>query len=234
MIAALALSFALLLPFPIVTADGCADVSVIGARGSGQVGYGSQVGDVVAGIVSDAERIGLSVDDTPLDYPAISLADSFGLALFTGEYDRSVETGVTALTGELDRIRADCPSSRIVLIGYSQGAQVIKQTMASRPPIDRIESVVLLGDPTRDIVQSGLTRLGDLAIVNPGSLGALTIADHIRPVSIDVCAVADSICSGAGINFQGHIDGYTETYESVAPLLAPRLDELALRFQGFL
>ena len=234
MIPALVLTLALLTPFQTVPSGDCPDLFVIGARGSGQIGYGQQVGDVVQGIVTDAERNGLTVDDVPLDYPAISLADSFGLALFTGEYNRSVDTGVDALSTRLDEIRTTCPSTRVALVGYSQGAQVIKQSMLGRPPIDRIQSVILLGDPTRDVIQSGLARLGDPSIINPGSLGAVIIADHIRPFAVDVCAVADSICSGAGINFQGHIDGYSDTYSQVAPFVTDRLSNLAARFHRFL
>ncbi len=233
MIPALALIVALLSPFQIATPANCPDVLVIGARGSGQTGYGEQVGGVVRGIVSDVGRAGLTVKDVSLDYPAISLADSFGLALFTGEYDRSVDTGVAALTAELDALRTACPTSRVVLVGYSQGAQVIKKTMLARPPVDRVESVILLGDPTRDTVQTGLFRLGDKAIVNPGSLGAVNIASHIRPLAIDVCAVNDAVCSGSGLNFQGHLDGYADTYSEIGPLLSARLADLALRYRRF-
>ena len=232
MIPALALVLALLTPFQTANVEGCPDIRVVGARGSGQLGYGEQVGGIVKGVVSDAERSGLDVDEVVLDYPAISLADSFGLALFTGEYDRSVETGVGALAAELDAVRSECPGTRVVLVGYSQGAQVIKRTMLDRPPVDRIEAVILLGDPTRDILQMGLSRLGDLTTDAPGSLGAVDIASHIRPLAIDVCAFNDSVCSGAGINFQGHLEGYADTYSEVGPLLARRLGELALRTRG--
>jgi pimeloyl-ACP methyl ester carboxylesterase len=234
MIPTVALVLALLSPFHTVTAEGCPDIHVVGARGSGQQGYGEQVGGIVKGIVADAERDGLDVDDVVLDYPAISLAESFGFALFTGEYDRSVETGVDALTAELDALRATCPTTRVILIGYSQGAQVIKQTMLARPPVDRIESVILLGDPTRDVLQVGLARFGDVMILNPGSLGAVDIASHIRPISIDVFALNDSVCSGAGINFQGHLDGYADTYAEIGPLLAQRLNGLVPRYRSFL
>lgn len=233
MIPAIALALALLSPFQAVTSEGCPDIRVVGARGSGQQGYGQQVGEIVKGVVADAQRSGLYVDDVVLDYPAISLADSFGFALFTGEYDRSVETGVEALTTELDAVRTNCPTTGVVLIGYSQGAQVIKQTMLGRPPVDHIESVILLGDPTRDVLQRGLARLGDTSIVAPGSLGAVDIADLIRPLAIDVCAINDSVCSGGGINFQGHLDGYIDTYAEIAPLLATRFTDLAFRHRGF-
>ena len=233
MLAAVALVLMLATPFQTVIAEGCPDIAIVGARGSGQQGYGEQVGDVVRGLVDDAQRIGLNAKDAPLDYPAISLADSFGLALFTGEYDRSVATGVEALTGELERLRSQCPTTGVVLVGYSQGAQVIKQTMLSRAPLDRIVSVILLGDPTRDVLQTGYSRLGDKTITAPGSLGALTLANHIRPLAIDVCAVNDAVCSGAGINFQGHLQGYSDTYAEVRPLLVQRLADLVLRHRGY-
>ncbi len=234
MFASLAIVLSLLSPLLSGVADGCPDYQIIGARGSGQAGYGTQVGGVVDDVEGTLIGAGYNVESIALDYPAISLVDSFGLALFTGEYDASVDKGVAALSARLDTAANVCPGTGIILVGYSQGAQVIKRTMAERPPVDRIVSVVLLGDPTRDILQSGLVRLGAPFIESEGSLGGFPIPDQIRPLTVDVCAVDDSVCSNAGLNFSGHIDGYNDAYDSIGPYVEARFAEFAPRYRRYL
>ena len=234
MLASLALVLSLLSPLLGGAADGCPDYQIIGARGSGQAGFGTQVGGVVEDLEETLARAGYDVESIPLDYPAISLVDSFGLALFTGEYDASVDKGVTALAARLDTAANVCPGTGIILVGYSQGAQVVKRTMADRPPVDRIVSVVLLGDPTRDILQSGLVRLGAPFIESEGSLGGFPIPDQIRPLTVDICAVDDSVCSNSGFSFSGHIEGYDDAYESIGPYVEARFAEFAPRYRRFL
>ena len=67
--------------------EGCPDVHIIGARGSGQPsGYGEQVAPVVEALVAGISATGRSVTDEPLDYPAISISDSFGVFFRTSRY----------------------------------------------------------------------------------------------------------------------------------------------------
>jgi cutinase len=207
-----ALIVALLIPVQHADVVGCEDVYVIGVRGSGQTGYGDQVGTVVVDTVANVRQTGLSAGDHSLDYPAISIADSFGLALLNGDYTRSVAAGADRLLSDLDAIREQCPLTQIVLVGYSQGAQVIKMAMEDRPPIDRITAVVLLADPTREVLQRGILRLG-AALDGSGAFGSISLPDHLRTVTVDACAVGDGICGNGG--FLSHIDGYEELADSV-------------------
>ena len=195
---------------------GCSDVQIVGVRGSGQSGYGEQVGDVVRTLERDIGASGRSVSAVALEYPAISISDSFGLVLLTGEYDRSVAAGMAELRLTVDDVTDSCRETQIVLIGYSQGAQVIKQTMENTVPDARIASVVLLADPTRDPSQFGLTRLGDSENERGGSFGAVALPGYLRTVAVDVCVDADGICERGVFGFFAHTDGYAAFSEIVA------------------
>ncbi len=122
----------------------CADVFIIGARGSGQpAGFGAQAEPVVEAIEEGLRGSGLIVESAPLDYPAVSISESFGLVLLNGGYDRSVRAGAIELISELAGISRECPRSEVVLVGYSQGAQAIKSALEDLPPRHRIAAVAV-------------------------------------------------------------------------------------------
>ena len=224
-LAALMLVVSLVFPAP-VRSDGCPDVQVIGIRGSGQpAGFGAQVGPVVEAVERALAATGRSVDSAALEYPALSLADSFGLALFTGEYDASVRAGADALLAEFADVALACPGTRFVVIGYSQGAQVAKAALADAVPSQRIAAVVLLADPTRDPAQPGIVRLGDPAGLRPGAFGAVPLPDHLRSVAIDVCAPGDGVCERGRTALLAHTEGYADAPDTVVPWLVAELDD---------
>ncbi|MFV2000005.1 MAG: cutinase family protein [Acidimicrobiia bacterium] len=211
-----------LLPVPSVgTAGECAAVQIIGVRGSGQSGYGQQVGGVVADLERRISDTGRSVLASALDYPAISVSDSFGLVLLNGEYEASVRRGADSLRIAIDDISTRCPDTQIVLVGYSQGAQVIKVAMENTLPEVRIGAVGLLADPTREPSQPGVVRLGGRSGLRGGSFGAIPLPGYLRPVTVDVCAPEDSICERGGFGFVAHVEGYAGFSETVALRLMP-------------
>lgn len=221
--AVLALIVALLVPVPGSTT--CPDVHVIGVRGSGQpAGFGSQVAPVVESIVETVDASGRATTSEALEYPAISVSDSLGLVLLTGEYASSVLAGVDALDDRLADIASGCPSTEIVLVGYSQGAQVIKQALADSLPVHRLAGIVLLADPTRDPSQSGIARLGDPGVAAEGAFGAVPLPDHARVVTIDVCAAGDGVCERGRRSLTAHTFGYADTPAVVAPMVVASLD----------
>ena len=213
----------------------CPDAHVIGARGSGQPpGFGEQAAPVVESVVDTLESRGQDVTTAPLDYPAISVSDSFGLVLLTGAYDQSVRAGAIELIARLAQFGRECPTTEIVLVGYSQGAQAIKTALADLPPRYRIAGVILLADPTRDRSQLGIARLGDPTLERSGSFGAIGLPDHFRAIAIDVCAAGDSVCDRSRSSLVAHVEGYVDAPEWVIPILEAELDDrrsnaLALR-----
>ncbi len=223
-VVALSVVLLLFLPLHLGGTDGCADVAIVGVRGSGQEGFGDQVGSVVEAASEELWESGRSVTEIALEYPAVSIADSFGLALFNGDYQRSVDDGAAALIAQLDDVRTACPSSAVVLVGYSQGSHIIKLAMLDRPPVDRLVSVVLLADPLRETIQQGVVRI--LSREGAGSFGSLGLSERIRPMTIDVCALTDPFCTGEGFDFAAHINGYVDAGDDVAALILRDVEAL--------
>ena len=160
-------------PKPGAQATGC-PVVFIGARGSGedpQPIYSQ--GDFGMGelnlVVFSALR--QSVNDLApapqgVQYPAIALAQGWDIPVFVGNaggaffnvdagqfgrYRQSVQAGISWLTAYLEAppSQPGCGQSRFVLSGYSQGAQVVADTVTALPSNyqSRIAAVVLFGDP---------------------------------------------------------------------------------------
>lgn len=98
-------------------ASSCAPLHLLVARGSiEQVGPGAQLRNLVKTIVQQNP----GADQEAIDYPA-----ELGTQQDPGKYGRSVSTGTTAVINQLTAYVNKCPESKIVLLGYSQGAQII-------------------------------------------------------------------------------------------------------------
>lgn len=155
---------------PAVAADsGCGDLVVVFARGSGQR-LAQREGTTFLSALS--ARLGGSVRATAYElgsatyggarYPAVGVGvdsgDAFANLLDAGafwtgneghRYRASVGSGVRELRAYLERRAQTCPAERVVLGGYSQGAQVVGDALPgiSRELRDRITFVGLFGDP---------------------------------------------------------------------------------------
>lgn len=158
----------------------CANVITIVARGSdeaagtggttnvyssGGLGLMSGVAGKVTGGTSK------SVRTVGLKYPAT--IGFGGLAYFS-----SLDTGKARLAAELNRLATLCPSSRTVLIGYSQGAHVVGDVTSNSNPNalstrakSRIAAVYLTGDPVRRPYESHNrgTGIGGGVLVDRGA-----------------------------------------------------------------
>ncbi|GAA3385447.1 cutinase family protein [Cryptosporangium minutisporangium] len=169
------LALVLLLPAVVGSApasaeDGrCGDVTVVFARGSGQRLAQRESAVFFAGL---SVRLGPAVRATAYElgaatyggarYPAVGVgvdsSDAFENLLDAGAYwtgnagggyRASVASGATELRTYLEQRLRDCPEERVVLGGYSQGAQVVGDALPALPRRlrDRIVFVALFGDP---------------------------------------------------------------------------------------
>lgn len=102
---------------PVASAAPCSDIDVPVARGTGEPGtLGLIVGDPVFSAVQNRLRP-RSVSGYRVDYPAD-----------LGE-PASVQRGNTDLVNHVRSQAAACPSQRFVLVGYSQGANVVDNSI---------------------------------------------------------------------------------------------------------
>lgn len=127
--------------------------------------------------------------------PALALID--GAYGGNESYWQSVTQGEAMLETLLQRQEQACPSQRIFLAGYSQGAEVVGNAISDDPAVDAsIAGVVLFGDPRFN--PASQTARGDFAPGRPGVLGARpeypsTIVSLVR----SYCSSGDAICSYA-------------------------------------
>lgn len=136
----------------IAKAEGCPDLKIIFARGSGSDRGAS------ADYVEFKNRIGEKISDTglayefiDLDYPAVgvgidNLKVTAGALIGSGdayEFGASVDDGVQKL---VEIVNNGCSSTKYVIGGYSQGAMVISKSL---PKLDaeKIIYAATFGDP---------------------------------------------------------------------------------------
>lgn len=148
---------------PVAEAAPCPDVQVLFARGTDEPPGLGQVGDAFVQGLRD--RTGRDIVASAVNYPA----------------HQDIAPGVADLTGQLESIAGRCPSTRIIVGGYSLGAGVTNRVLNDPLPQgvdDRIAAVVLFGNAS---------RLLDVPL-GPGP--------EFAGKFIDVCNPGDPICSG--------------------------------------
>ncbi|MGY0499603.1 cutinase family protein [Nocardia sp. FBN12] len=181
---------ALALPaLPAASADsvpgGCAEVRVVTVRGTLEPQSGSLLLTPLGGRI--AQESGRRTTVTELEYPASMNPDS-------------AVRGVANLTTLLNEIAATCPDQRLVLLGYSQGARVIGNSLDARDALTaraaaRIDAIVLFGSPLFNGAEPYNRGSFDPALSGTGPLrlGALTeFADRLH----DYCNAGDRVCQG--------------------------------------
>ncbi|KAI8945313.1 putative acetylxylan esterase 2 precursor [Xylaria longipes] len=166
---------------------------MIAARGSTEdPGEGplSEITDMVKALVPDSASIAV-------DYPAAIFDD--------GTYPVSVSDGITDTINKIhDYVSACGASSRIVLLGFSQGGNIMTDALAggvAKPdPLgeeyrQNIKSVVAFGDPTYTTGQSfdfgNATKSGIFSRGGDSLAKLNTYASVIR----SYCSVHDPVCA---------------------------------------
>jgi cutinase len=197
LVAAVLLTACGLLSAPITSAAAppCPDVEAVFARGTGEPPGVGGIGEPFVDSLRSA--IGAkSLDVYPVNYEASS---DFGDRI---QFAQSVVDGIKDASGHIEATAANCPKTRIVLGGYSQGAAVAGfVTSASIPagvPAEYLEflpkpmppeianhvaAVTLFGKPSAEWLQ------------NYGA-PAIVIGPLYAPKTDELCAPGDTICDG--------------------------------------
>lgn len=178
---AVPLTAALVLPGPIASAQPCPDVEVVFARGTSEPVGPGRVGNALADSLRN--RLGgRTVGVYGVNYPA--------------SYDfLNTAAGAVDATARISAMAAQCPGTRIVLGGYSQGAAVVDM-LAGVPPLGNRIGNIGSAPP----LAGGLN--GNVAAVavfgNPATKFGNPVATtgSFAGKAIDLCADGDPICSG--------------------------------------
>jgi cutinase len=180
---------------PSVSAEPCPDVEVVFARGTGEPPGVGGMGQAFVDSLR-AQSGGRSVDVYAVDYPASSnFADRM---VFAG----TVVDGIRDAGAHVQSTAANCPTTRIVLGGYSQGAVVAGFVTSAATPegvpaeygsvipkplppevADHVAAVALIGKPSD-------------AFLRDYGAPPIAIGPRYAAKTIELCAPGDTICDG--------------------------------------
>jgi cutinase len=175
-----------LIHLPTAAADPCPDVEIVFARGTTEPPGVGGVGQ--AFVDSLRSQLGArSVGVYAIDYPA------------SRDFDSSTPAGAIDASTHIQSMAANCPNTRMVLGGYSQGAGVIDLSTTAMPPevADHVAAAALFGGPRSAFADT----------LSPGPLP--TIGPLYAAKTIDLCVPNDPICSD-GRDMRAH-GAYVQT-----------------------
>jgi cutinase len=183
----------------VAAADGCPDAEVVFARGTGEpVGPGGP-GQAFTDSLT-AQLPGKSVNLYPVDYPS------------TNDYVNSAHAGAADAVAHVQGTAANCPNTKIVLGGYSQGAGVMDMTSQQLSPqvANHVAAVALFGNPQSSYAK----QLSDNQIpaINPS----------YSPKTIDICLPNDNICAEGG-SIIAHLGYVPDATNQAATFVAQKL-----------
>ncbi|WP_338767872.1 cutinase family protein [Nocardia vulneris] len=192
---------------PLSVGQSCPALWVLGVQGTSESSPTASetadigmLGQLLGPVVAAAPDL---VARTYIAYPA-----AFGGAVGTGggtdPYAVSVDAGLSALADTASQIAADCPSTALAAVGYSQGAQVVSSFAqavgAGQGPIDpgRVAAIALFSDPAR----------APGSPVIPGRPGQLTPdpAPETSGAAVSAVVITTGVASGGGLAATSGVD----------------------------
>lgn len=197
-------------------ASDCSDIAFVGAAGSGQRegeklttydGMGPLVNDTYQNLLADANDAGVSVKRHVINYPAAPISKAL-----TTEFARSIDAGVTDAAQFIVQTAKACPDTKIVAVGYSQGAMVMHRALHTTGTNGSIVGLLIAdGDriPTDPnvIFEGGAASLpgisySELGVSASGVESARLFSDQWRGNLLSWCVPGDTVCA----NTPGKVD----------------------------
>jgi hypothetical protein len=177
---------------PSAFADPCPDVQVVFARGTDEA---PGVGPTGQAFVDNLRpRIGgRSLDVYPVNYPA------------THEWSTGLD-GIRDAGAHVISMAHDCPKTKMVLGGYSQGAAVMGFVTSAAVP-DGVDPATVpkpmdpeVANHVSSVVLFGMPNVRAMEFLNEPQVA---IGPLYQAKTIKVCAPEDPVCSD-GMNFSAH------------------------------
>jgi cutinase len=182
-------------PMPVAAAQPCPDVEAVFARGTGEPAGVGGIGEPFVDELRTA--IGSkSLDVYPVNYEA---SGNFSDRI---EFAQSFLDGVKDASSHIEATAANCPKTRIVLGGYSQGAAVAAGvTSASVPAGVPAEYLSFMPKPMPPAIANhvaAVTLFGNPSQAWLQNFGAplIVVGPLYAPKTDDLCADGDTICNG--------------------------------------
>ncbi|MBX9641585.1 MAG: cutinase family protein [Mycobacteriaceae bacterium] len=176
-------------------APGCPDVDVVFARGTFEAPGVGATGQAFVDALN-ARLVGNTVAVDPVNYPA-SL-----------DFGRAAD-GVADASSKVEAAAANCPNTKIVLGGYSQGAAVAAYTTT-----DSVPDGVALPDGVGPMPPAVAPKVAAVVLFAPPSDWFLHLVDRSAPPisigslyaakTLQLCADGDPVCAPGGRDRAAH------------------------------
>jgi cutinase len=190
---------------PAATAATCSDLDVVAARGTFEPGtLGLIVGDPVFSALQQ-KITGKSLSSYAVNYPAdLSLT--------------SAAQGNADAVNHVNAQAAACPNQRFILVGYSQGANVIDNSIGISSDGAVVGSPIVATIPAA--VEPKVAAV--LLFGNPIRALGKSVTGTYQSRTIDFCANGDPICQNGGTDVGAHL-GYTADAGAAATFAAGKV-----------
>ncbi|MEJ7634509.1 cutinase family protein [Aeromicrobium sp.] len=181
---------------PLLVDTPCADLVVLGLRGSLQSATGNRGAgrEVLASVEAMSAQLrrdsGTTVRLEGIPYRAESAAIS-------ADYQASVDDGRRKAGARLSEMAGSCPRARFGIVGFSQGAQAAHELAVQLPAglSGRVVLVAMIADPRRNPADTIASWTYGTASPGPGTLGpGPALGPSLRNSAITFCAEGDEIC----------------------------------------
>ena len=179
----------------------CPDVHWIGAAGSGErigtdltaySGMGRVVYQSLRELSAEVQKDGRTMTAEAVDYPAVAAPDDDGGVGEWLGFIGSVDAGAAALGKQYEAFVQQCPTSKVVLAGYSQGAMVVHRNLHALAASPNLAAALLVADgdrlpedPTLNLGtaerHSGAREGRRTGLADPGACARRAAARHRRP-----------------------------------------------------
>jgi hypothetical protein len=189
---------------------GCPDVHWIGAAGSGERvdpttygGMGRVMYQSLRDLAQQLQRDGRTVTAEAVEYPAVAVPADGDLLGWAG-FMNSVDAGTAALGAQYASFAQRCPTTKVVLAGYSQGAMVVHRNLQALADNPNVAAALLIADGDR-LPGDNVVSVGSATAVADKGKGVaqdwpiLAHAPAKLPLTIgsrtvSVCDLGDAVC----------------------------------------
>ncbi|KAH6631208.1 cutinase [Chaetomium tenue] len=133
-------------PVDVEARQSCPGVHIFGARETtAPAGYGTS-----EGLVNMVKQAYSGATSEAINYPACGGQSQCGGV----SYDQSASQGTSAVVSAVTSFNQRCPDTKIVLIGYSQGGQIMDNALCggagatlSGNALNAVKAAIFMGDP---------------------------------------------------------------------------------------
>jgi len=198
-------------------APGCGDFHWIGAAGSGQRdGAGLTTNGGMGGVVyqsyqqlqAELAATGQTITAEAVQYPAAPVPLEGGIGGWMGFMD-SVNDGTDATAKQFEAFTERCPTTKVVLAGYSQGAMVIHRNLEDLADDPHVAAALLIADgdrlPVDTTINMGSTAYQAATAPGAGkgvaqehsflaSAPTSELPPEIGARTVSVCDLGDPVC----------------------------------------